>query len=158
MNMVFGNSARKEFACINWQSKWVGWFQVALWKARWVPGSLFGRLACWLCRRLNEPGWFAGWGVRMGCSLAVEGGLMGLIEWVGGSGFFRIGSIRMARWLGQGDWVSSWFRLIDLVGGGGGGSGSGSLFGWLGQGDWLCGSVRLFGPVAGPGVLAAWLG
>ena len=33
----------------------------------------------------------------MGCSLAVEGGLMGLIEWVGGSGFFRTGSIRMAR-------------------------------------------------------------
>lgn len=30
--------------------------------------------------------------VGMRCSLAVEDGLMGLIEWVGGSGFFRAGS------------------------------------------------------------------
>lgn len=51
---------------------------------------MFGRLACRRGRRLVR------W-VRMGCSLSVEGGLMGLIEWVD----------RMARWLGQADRVSS---------------------------------------------------
>lgn len=38
-------------------------------------------------------------GLLVGCG----GWFNGLIEWVGGSGFFRAGLIRMATWLGQAD-------------------------------------------------------